>query len=221
MLNQEAHPAHDCGMANIQRFNNILARFPLPEEPDSTKARTNVFRRIFVPEFVKKLRIWCQGGEFVGNFVWFSHHPTFYQSVSGHASDQHDSRPCPICQISLGREMRAKRKGESSSAMIPESLTTCSTPAFLAASMKFDCTSSIAGSEDEISMARSTPRSASASVSGRAMSPSTISTFGREENSSALAALRTSARTGTPFADRRRTNARPFNPVAPVTRIIP
>src|SRR3989442_1139351 len=77
--------------------------------------------------------------------------------------------------------MRAKRKGESSSAMIPESLTTCLTPAFLAASMKFDCTSSIAGSEDEMSMARSTPRSAPVSVSGRAMSPSTISTFGSDE----------------------------------------
>src|SRR5260221_8316107 len=116
--------------------------------------------------------------------------------------------------------IRAKRKGESSSGMIPESLTTCLTPALRAASMKFDCTSSIMGSEDEMSMARSTPRSAPVSVSGRAMSPSTISTCGSEENPAALAALRTSARTGTPFADSRRTNSLPFSPVAPVTSII-
>src|SRR6266542_2178013 len=107
MLNQEAHPAHDCGMANIQRFNNILARFPLPEEPDSTKARANVFRRRFVPEFVKKLRIRRQFCELVGNLVWFSHHPTFYGRLSGHASGRHDSRAYRICQIYLGREMRA------------------------------------------------------------------------------------------------------------------
>src|SRR6266545_4550087 len=106
MLNQEAHPAHDCGMANIQRFNNILARFPLPEEPDSTKARANVFRRRFVPEFVKKLRIRRQFCELVGNLVWFSHHPTFYGRLSGHASGRHDSRAYRICQIYLGREMR-------------------------------------------------------------------------------------------------------------------
>src|SRR5215213_8095452 len=92
MLNQEAHPAHDCGMANIQRFNTILARVPLPEEPDSTKARANVFRRIFVPEFVKKLRIRYQLCELVGNLVWFSHHPTFSVRLSGHASGRHDSR---------------------------------------------------------------------------------------------------------------------------------
>src|SRR5260221_4717415 len=96
-------------MTNIQRFNNVVARVPLPEKPDSTKARTNVFRRVFVPEFVKKLRIRCQCGEFVGNFVWFSHHPTFYASLSGHASGQHDSRTWLICQISLGREMRRTR----------------------------------------------------------------------------------------------------------------
>src|SRR6266498_3084938 len=106
MLNQEAHPAHDCGMANIQRFNNILARFPLPEEPDSTKARANVFRRRFVPEFVKKLRIRRQFCELVGNLVWFSHHPTFYGRLSGHASGRHDSRAYRICQIYLGREMQ-------------------------------------------------------------------------------------------------------------------
>src|SRR5438093_13465109 len=106
MLNQEAHPAHDCGMANIQRFNNILARFPLPEEPDSTKARANIFRRRFVPEFVKKLHIRCQCCELVGNLVWFSHHPTFYVRLSGHASGRHDSHADRICQISLGREMQ-------------------------------------------------------------------------------------------------------------------
>ena len=41
--------------------------------------------------------------------------------------------------------------------MIPESLTTCFTPAFLAASMKFDWTSSMSGADDEISIARSMP----------------------------------------------------------------
>jgi len=111
-------------------------------------------------------------------------------------------------------------KRESSSGMIPDSLTTCFTPAFRAASIKFDWTSSIAGSEEEMSIARSTPRSAPASVSGRAMSPSTISTFGSEESPSALVMLRTNARAGTPFADRRCSNSLPFSPVAPVTRII-
>src|SRR5713101_672395 len=116
--------------------------------------------------------------------------------------------------------IRAKRKGESRSGMMPDSLTTYLTPALRASSMKFDCTSSIAGSEDEISIARSTPRSAPVSVSGRAMSPSTISTFGKAENRSALAALRTRARTRTPLADSLWTNSLPFSPVAPVTRII-
>ncbi len=124
--------------------------------------------------------------------------------------------------------IRANRNGESSSGMMPDSLTTCFTPALRAAAMKFDCTSSIMGSEEEISMARSTPRKAGISVSGRAMSPSTISTLpspacpgGSDGRSpSALAALRTRARTGTPLADNRCTNSRPFRPVAPVTRII-
>ena len=104
--------------------------------------------------------------------------------------------------------------------MIPESLTTWATPALRAASMKLDWTSSIAGSEEEMSIARSTPCRARASVSGRAMSPSTISSLGRVDNPSAFAGLRTSARAGTPRADSRCSSARPLNPVAPVTRII-
>jgi hypothetical protein len=51
--------------------------------------------------------------------------------------------------------MRAKRKGGSISGMIPESLTTWPTPALRAASMKLDWTSSTAGSEEEMSIARS------------------------------------------------------------------
>src|SRR6266545_1016189 len=116
--------------------------------------------------------------------------------------------------------MRAYRKGEWRSGMMPESLTTCPTPACAAASMKFDWTSSIAGSAEEISMARSTPCSAWVSVAGRAMSPSTTSTSGRVASPSARVGLRTRARTGTPAADSRRTNAPPVSPVAPVTRII-
>jgi len=69
-------------------------------------------------------------------------------------------------------------------------------------------------------MARSTPFSAAESVSGRAMSPSTISTIGRVESPWALAVLRTRARTGTPRADSRRTSSLPLRPLAPVTRIM-
>jgi hypothetical protein len=86
--------------------------------------------------------------------------------------------------------------------------------------MKFVCTSSMSGSDDEISIARSTSRSALASVSGRAMSPCTISTCGRAAIAVALAGLRTSARVATPLADNTRSNAWPFSPVAPVTRIM-
>src|SRR5205807_2513636 len=89
--------------------------------------------------------------------------------------------------------IRAKRKGESSSGMIPESLTTWTTPALAAASMKVDCTSSMSGADDEMSMARSTPRSGPASVSGSAMSPSTTSTPGRAASPSARPGLRTMA----------------------------
>jgi hypothetical protein len=104
--------------------------------------------------------------------------------------------------------------------MIPDSLTTCLTPAFLAASMKLDWTSSMSGADEEISIARSTSRSAGANVSGRARSPCTISTFGSAATASALAGLRTSARTAMPFADNQRSNSFPFSPVAPVTRIM-
>ena len=76
--------------------------------------------------------------------------------------------------FSISPCIRAKRNAELSSGMIPDSLTTRFTPAFLAASMKFDCTSSMSDVDDEISIARSTSRSAAASVSGRAMSPCTI-----------------------------------------------
>ncbi len=69
-------------------------------------------------------------------------------------------------------------------------------------------------------MARSTSRNAGASVSRRAMSPCTIPTFGSAAIASALAGLRTSARTAMPFADNRRNNSFPFSPVAPVTRIM-
>ena len=86
--------------------------------------------------------------------------------------------------------------------------------------MKADWTSTMSGAVDEISIARSTPSSAVASVSGRAMSPSTISTPGKEESDRAFALLRTSARTGTSWAESRRTSSLPFSPVAPVTRII-
>src|SRR5712691_5195779 len=126
-----------------------------------------------------------------------------------------DSRCCSIWPC-----MRAKRKSESISGMMPDSLTTCSTPACLAASMKLDWTSSIAGSEDDVSIARSTPRNGSASVSGRAMSPSTTCTPGSVARWPARVRLRTSARTGTPCADRRRTTAPPFSPLAPVTNSI-
>ena len=104
--------------------------------------------------------------------------------------------------------------------MIPDSLTMCFTPAFPAASMKFDWTSSIMGSDDEISIARSTSRRAAVSVSGRAMSPCTISTCGSAAIAPAFAGLRTSARTATPLAESRRSNSFPFSPVAPVTRIM-
>jgi hypothetical protein len=52
------------------------------------------------------------------------------------------------------------------------------------------------------------------------MSAIAISTFGSAAISAAFAALRTSARSGTPLAESLRTSAVPFNPVAPVTRII-
>ena len=123
-------------------------------------------------------------------------------------------------RFSISPCMRAKRNAESSSGMIPESLTMCFTPAFLAASMKLVWTSSIIGSDDDISIARSTPRKPAASVSGCAMSPCTTSTFGSAAIASALAGLRTSARTATPLADNTRSNSFPFSPVAPVTRIM-
>jgi hypothetical protein len=119
-------------------------------------------------------------------------------------------------RFSISPCMRAKRNAESSSGMIPDSFTTCFTPALLAASMKLVCTSSIIGSDDDISIARSTPRKAAASVSGRAMSPCTISTSGSAAIAAALAGSRTSARTATPLADRRRISSLPFSPVAPI-----
>ena len=71
-----------------------------------------------------------------------------------------------------------------------------------------------------MSIARSTPRRAAVSESGRAMSPSTTSTFGSEARVCASAGFRTRARDGIPFAESRRTSSDPFSPVAPVTRII-
>src|SRR5258708_816039 len=114
----------------------------------------------------------------------------------------------------------AKRNAELSSGMIPDSFATYFTPAFLAASIKFDCTSSMSGADDEISIARSTSRKASASVSGRAMSPCTSWTCGSAAIAAALAGSRTSARTATPRPDSTRSNSLPFSPVAPVTRIM-
>ena len=78
----------------------------------------------------------------------------------------------------------------------PENLTMWRTPAFLAASMKVHWVSTICWSAEEISNTRSTPESASASVSGRSMSPSTSSTMGNVSKACALARLLTSALTG-------------------------
>lgn len=70
-----------------------------------------------------------------------------------------------------------------------------------------------------MSIARSTPLRAAVSESGRAISPSTTSTFGSDARVCAFAGFRTRARDEIPFAESRRTSSDPFSPVAPVTRI--
>jgi hypothetical protein len=103
----------------------------------------------------------------------------------------------------------------------PENLTTCSTPASRHASMNLVWVETMAGSELEIINARSTPSSAGPSVSGRVISPSTVSTPGNISIAPAFRAVANQGSHAALLSENSFTIAEPFKPVAPVTKIMP
>src|SRR5262245_29039754 len=103
---------------------------------------------------------------------------------------------------------------------LPESLTTCGTPAAFAASMNVHWVSNMSGVALEISNARSTPSRAGPSDSGFVRSPTMSSTPRRSWRRRACASSRTRARTRTPWRANTRSVACPLLPAAPVTKII-